>query len=240
MCNCFNLCLFKLFKIKNTAKTNEELNEHNNKLEKFGLNAFEHRLLSRVAYFVHKITNDSKAPTDLKALLIPRNTAVNTTMQLRTHRRNQLTHELTTINSRHKNALEQPKYTSKAGSLTFSHFFASFVTNMVVEDIQQRFSFFKNIIFNNINLLFLKFVFFFPKFDLINKNFDYLLKKKDEGKKSLIVYFFQVYFYLNFCTFIYFINKRRQPAPWRMSLDNLVVREIYYLTQKDCSGLVWL
>ncbi len=37
MCNRFNLCLFKLFKMKNTVKTNEELNEHNNKLEKFGL-----------------------------------------------------------------------------------------------------------------------------------------------------------------------------------------------------------
>ncbi len=178
MCNCFNLCLFKLFKIKNTAKTNEELNEHNNKLEKFGLNAFEHRLMSRVAFFVHKITNDSKAPTDLKVLLIPRSVAVTTTMHLRTHRQNPLTHELSTINSRHENALEQPKCTSNAGSLTFSHFFDSFVTNMVVEDIQQRFSFFKTIIFNNINLLFLKFVSFFPKFDLTNKNFDYLFKKK--------------------------------------------------------------
>ncbi len=96
-------------------------------------------------------------------------------MHLRTHRQNPLTHELSTINSRHENALEQPKCTSNAGSLTFSHFFASFITNMVVEDIQQRFSFFKTIIFNNINLLFLKFVSFFPKFDLINKNFDHLL-----------------------------------------------------------------
>jgi hypothetical protein len=67
MCNCFNLCLFKLFKIKNTAKTNEELNEHNNKLEKFGLNAFKHKLMSRMATFVHKITNDNERVAELDA-----------------------------------------------------------------------------------------------------------------------------------------------------------------------------
>ncbi len=181
MCNCFNLCLFKLFGIKNTAQTNAELNGHNNKLEKFGLNTFEHRLMLKMATFVHKIVNNINAPIILKASLQSKSeSAAQPTMQLRKRYQNTLTHAYITINSRHTNAISQPKTTSKAGSATFSYFFASFVTNMIVDDIHQHFNFFKSIIFNNINLLFLKFVRFFPKFDLINKNFDYLLKKKDE------------------------------------------------------------
>jgi hypothetical protein len=180
MCNCFNLCLFKLFGIKNEATTNEQLNDHNNKLEKFGLHTFEHRLMSKMATFIHKVINNNNAPVELKLLLTAKSTSTQPTMQLRESCQNTLTHKITNINSRHKNALHQPTSTSKVGDLTFDHFFSSFVNNIIVKDIHQRFNFFKTIIFNNINLLFLKFVKLFPKFDLINKNFDYLLRKKDE------------------------------------------------------------
>jgi hypothetical protein len=180
MCNCFNFCLFKLFGIKNSAKNNIDLNEHNNKLEKFGLNAFEHRLMSNIATFAHKIMNNIDAPIDLKLCLKPKTNSVDTDRVLRTKVQNPLTHKLQLINTRHKNAPSQPKATSKAGLLTFGHFFARFVTNLVVEDIHQRFSFFNSIIYNNINLLFLKFVHFFPNFNLINKNCDFLAKKKDK------------------------------------------------------------
>jgi hypothetical protein len=62
MCNCFNMCLFKLFKIKNEATNNNELNLHNNKLEKLSLFTFEHRLLSRISSFAHKIVNNTNSP----------------------------------------------------------------------------------------------------------------------------------------------------------------------------------
>jgi hypothetical protein len=136
--------------------------------------------MSNLATFAHKIINNDNAPLALRALLKPKQTSEHTERELRTKIQNPLTRKMEIINTRHKNAIAQPKSFSKAGDSTFSHFFASFVTNLVVEDIHQRFSFFKTIIFNNINLLFLKFVDFFPKFDLINKNFDYLLKKKNE------------------------------------------------------------
>ena len=73
---------------------------------------------------------------------------------------------------------DEARATVSAGESTFAFFFAKFINNICVEDIYQRFSFFKTIIFNNINRLFLEFVSIFPKFALINKNFDYLLKKK--------------------------------------------------------------
>jgi hypothetical protein len=90
------------------------------------------------------------------------------------------THEIIIINSRHKNALIIPRVKKKVGTSTFSHFFASFVNNMMVEDVKLDFNIFKQVILNNVNLLFSKFVSLFPKFDLYNKNFDYLIKKKDE------------------------------------------------------------
>jgi hypothetical protein len=72
MCNCYNLCLFKLFGIKNSAQTNNELNDHNNKLEKYNLNAYEHRLMSNLATFAHKIINNDNAPLALKELFKPK------------------------------------------------------------------------------------------------------------------------------------------------------------------------
>jgi hypothetical protein len=49
MCNCFNISLLKLFKIKNEANNNDELSLHNNKLEALGLFTFEHRLVAKLA-----------------------------------------------------------------------------------------------------------------------------------------------------------------------------------------------
>ena len=178
MCNCFNMCLFKLFGIKNEATTNDGLNEHNNKLEQFGLNTFEHRLMSKMATFAHKIINNSNAPADLKDSLKVKDAS--TTMHLRDKLQATLTHKTIAIDTRHENAIVAPYVKTKAGLSTFSFFFAKFVNEMVVKDIKQHFNFFNLIVYNNVSLLFIKFVSIFPKFDLVNKNFDYLIKKKDE------------------------------------------------------------
>jgi hypothetical protein len=90
MCNCYNLCLFKLFGIKYSAQTNNELNEHNNKLEKYNLNAYEHRLMSNLAAFAHKIINSDNAPLALRELLKPKLIS-NTDRELRTKLQNPLT-----------------------------------------------------------------------------------------------------------------------------------------------------
>ena len=183
MCNCFNMCMLKLFKINNEATNNSELNLHNNKLEKRSLFNFEHRLVSRISSFAHKILNNTNSPAVLKCMLVPNNNILGSESnfeprQLRTKYLDTSTNKPIIINRRHPNALKEPRTAVSAGESTFAFFFAKFVNNICVEDIHQRFSFFKSIIFNNINRLFLKFVSIFPKFDLINKNFDYLLKKK--------------------------------------------------------------
>ncbi len=117
-----------------------------------------------------------------------------TSRQLRTKRMGPGTNKLVIINSRHPNALEEPFTNSSVGESTFAFFFPKFINNICVEDIHQRFSFFKSIIFNNINRLFLDFVSFFPKFDLINKNFDYLTKKKSQFKLSIFIIIYIFFF----------------------------------------------
>jgi hypothetical protein len=180
--------LFKLFKIKNEATDNSELNHHNNKLEEFGLFAFEHRLVARLSTFVHKIVNDPNASVELKALLKPKNAislegqtpqSSGSSMQLRRVAQSTLTHELVPISGRHENEMAIPLTAKAAGDATFGSFFAKFINKTCVKDIYQRFSFFQSIIVYNINRLFLEFVQIFPKFNLKNKNFDYLLKKKN-------------------------------------------------------------
>ena len=170
-------------KIKFKLLIKEELNEHNNNLEKFGLNTFEHRLVAKVASFTRKIYNNTNAPTQLHQQIQPKISKPGA-MILRDRCQSTLTHKTYNINIRHKNAPSQPRATTAVGTSTFSFFFTKFITNLLVEDIKQRFSFFNKIVFNNINLLFLKFVFFFPKFVLKNKNFDYLWKIKDNKKNA--------------------------------------------------------
>ena len=177
MCNYFNLCLAKLFRIKNNAHTNEELNEHNNYLEKFGLNTFEHRLVAKMASFTYKIYNNMNAPTELHQQIQPKISKPGA-MIVRDRGQSTLTHKTNNINSRHTNVPPQPRAKTAVSTPTFSLFFTKFITNLLVEDIKQRFCFFNKIVFNNINLLILKFVFFFSKFDLKNKNFDNLWKKR--------------------------------------------------------------
>jgi hypothetical protein len=66
MCSCYNICMVKLFKIKNEATNNNELNLHNNKLEKLSLFNFEHRLVSRIRtqeYKQHQRASSSEIVT---------------------------------------------------------------------------------------------------------------------------------------------------------------------------------
>jgi len=179
MCNCYNYCLFKLFKFKNESKSNEELNNYNNFLEKYGLSTFEHRLLMKFSVFIHRIVNNISAPTSLKER-ISKNDVDSTDRRstLRKRTQNPLTHKVQPILSRHHNAVSEPSITSRFGERTFDYFFSKLINNIITTEINESFRFFRTIVFNNINLLFLKFIgcSFFKNFDLMNKNLDYLTK----------------------------------------------------------------
>ena len=99
-------------------------------------------------------------------------------MQLRKFAQNSRTHKMEPVKGRQDNTLIVPLVKKAAGDATFGFFFAKFINQtLCVKDIHQRFSFFKTIIYNNINVIFLEVVKIFENFNVKNKNFDYLLKK---------------------------------------------------------------
>ena len=51
-------------------KATTDANNFNNLLEKYGLNNFQHRLLIRLATFVHNIVNIDQAPKLLKEQIV--------------------------------------------------------------------------------------------------------------------------------------------------------------------------
>ena len=65
--NCFNACLFKLFKFDFTFK---DLDEINNFLENYKLFGFQHRIVLRLCSFSHKIMNIPSAPAELKSQIL--------------------------------------------------------------------------------------------------------------------------------------------------------------------------
>ena len=119
-----------------------ETNRHNNQLERYGLQNFHHRLLSRVLTFSHKIINEEHAPGELQ---------------------NILTHKPAIYNLRKGNNIKTEfAKKNKFGEKTFSYFFPKLINNTILKDLVLPFEFFKLVILNNINILLIKSIPFFP------------------------------------------------------------------------------
>ena len=146
--NSYNFCLFKLFNIKYDINTSNDFNKMNNYLEGFGLSCFQHRLIQRLMIFSYNIMNQQD--NQLKKQL-------NFNKDLNKK-----------YNLRNKNKLSQPKI---AGSNCFDedtieYFFYLFINTCCLDDLHLKLNLFKIRTKNNINILFLKFIRKFPKFDL--------------------------------------------------------------------------
>ena len=64
------MCLSKLLGLKYTVMRSDDFNKLNNLLERYGLNNFQHRIITRNALFVYKIINLEKTAVDLTKSLI--------------------------------------------------------------------------------------------------------------------------------------------------------------------------
>lgn len=142
---CFDFSIFRLFKLK--PETNDR-NDFNNKLEKYGLNNLQHRIIIRLSSFIHKIVNNDEAPQLLK-------------------------NELTTNETHNKGyALRNNKHFSQSlqlknhyGEATFNFVFVKLINNCFLNDLYINFSLFNKRIFNNINILYNKFIDIYPRFN---------------------------------------------------------------------------
>ena len=150
--NSFNFCLFKLFKFKINSEM-DNLNEFNNFLEKYKLFTFQHRLIHRVLLFTHKIINKTESPINLKNQI------------------NKIDISKVVYSLREPTLLKVPRIRTHYGENTFSYFFNMLLNKFCINDINLNFNLFKNRMFNNINLIFIEFISYFPKFNLAYKHF---------------------------------------------------------------------
>ena len=71
--NCFNNCMYNLFKFKietdGTLFSDDDVNKFNTQLQSYGLFSFQHRLLNKVMIFAHNILNNPFSPPILKEQL---------------------------------------------------------------------------------------------------------------------------------------------------------------------------
>ena len=141
--NCFNLCLFKLFKIK----MNTNVIDFNNDLNKYGLSSFQHRIVNKVFTFAYNIINNPKAPTGLKQTFV--NSKVR---RLR------------------KNNLELRAVKTHYGEKTFSYFFVNLYNSFSQVDFHNEFKKIYSNFNSNIKNIFEKFVNIYPIFNIFYKN----------------------------------------------------------------------
>ena len=176
--NCYNMCLLKLFKFKlenSTTIKNDELNDscvnnnrdlflYNEKLEKYGIQSFQHRFLKKIFNFTYKLINAEVSPVLLRNIVLNADKSV-----ARTLRGGKVVSDLET---------------GRAACSTFTFFFTRLLNNFSFINFYQQFSSFKYFINCDLELIFNTFMFLFPKFDL---NYNTYVHFKQKKKKKIIV-----------------------------------------------------
>jgi len=95
-------------------------------LESLGLKNFEHRVLNKLAAFVHKIVNEKNSPILLKQM-INRNNDFNSNR----------------MNLRNNNEIGQAiQLYNHYGESTFIYFFSNFINALILNDLVCNFKFF--------------------------------------------------------------------------------------------------
>ena len=159
LANCYNACLFKLFRFDFSHK---ELDEINNFLEEYKLFGFQHRIVLRLSLFSHKIINIPSAPIKLKEQILF-NSNRNIQYNLR---------------QTSKPTLYMPKINNHYGELTFKYFFNKFVEKICIKNINMPFIDFRRHTINNLKKFCTDFIETFEKFDTSYKKICFINYKK--------------------------------------------------------------
>jgi hypothetical protein len=153
--NCYYLCLFRLLSFKFTAQyidSKFDFNHLNNELEKLNLQAFQHRVLSRLLLFGYKVINYNDSPINLSErlkLILP-----NYSYDLRSNLKSSSL------------IIPNISYLNNYGSKTFEFTFPKLLNLTCVLDLNLSISLFKIRIYNNINIHYKQLIQTFSNFDL--------------------------------------------------------------------------
>ena len=173
--NCFNHCLYMLFKFKLESEddnmiSNDDVLNFNNKLQSYGLFSFQHRLLNKILTFTHNIINNPNAPSDLKNTLKSENINDN---DLELIENSADYTELRTKKRYRKNA----ETITKFNQLTFSYFFTKLIKNFLNSNFNLPFYQFKLKLISEMNRNYCKFINIFSKFNVEHNHCNFNAKK---------------------------------------------------------------
>ena len=149
--NCYNFCLFKLFKIDYYIGTSADYNKLNNILESYGIFTFQHRVISRIIVFAFKIVHNNSFPVCLKNQIIINNENPIYPYGLR--------------------GINKLRCCGKEEENTFYYYFSQIINKFCIDDLKLPIDILKIRVENNINVIFLEFVKLYEKFDLKHKTF---------------------------------------------------------------------
>ena len=163
LANCYNACLFKLFRFDFSSR---DLDEINNTLVEYKLFGFQHRVVLRLSLFAHKLINVPAAPVKLKEQFL-----FNSKRNL-------------PYNLRNVKTLCVPHTNNHYGKITFQYFFNMFVEKICISHINSPFIDFRSYFLNNLKTLCNKFVDIFEKFDIAYKKTFFINYQKKKIKNT--------------------------------------------------------
>jgi hypothetical protein len=195
--NCFNLCLYRLFKFKPDFTTEDVVDEEKSmsefiaKLQAYDLFTLQSRLYFKLLTFAHGIKSNKNSPIELKTNLnldsIPSET-VNEEASVQIIDGSSevlpIIPEEDYINLRTGKKARQKFSETKFETLTFKHFFPKLLRTFSYFDYSLRGESFKTQINFNINDSLKTFLVKFPKFNVNYSTFCFKNKKKKQTKSK--------------------------------------------------------
>ena len=181
--NCFNLCLYKLFKFKpEVTPEDDEGNEEKimsdfiEKLNSYSLFTLQSRIYNKLLLFAHGIKSNKKSPVELQALIDLPAPAEESAEIIPS----QGVYELRRGRTLVKNIIPETKYET----LTFKHFFPKLLNTFKNFDFSLRKDSFKTQVNLNLKDCLKTFLEKFPKFDIKYSAFFRKKKKPVKPKRN--------------------------------------------------------
>ena len=177
--NCFNSCLFKLFKfsLETSINTEEEekeeenntnLNNFNNKLNAYGLFSFQHRLMNKILTFINNTITNTSSPIELKkTLAVAQETAEETNNNIYSNTLSTTNDKMTLRSGR---IVDRSQKFSKHTQNTFTHFTTKIFLNFQHLNFYNQKPIFKSQLQMNTNTNINIFLNTFPKFNITYSN----------------------------------------------------------------------
>ena len=182
LCNCFNLCLFKLFNFKPEYDSEEDdeekiMSDFLVKLQSYQLFTLQVRIYNKLLIFAHGIKTNARSPLELRSHL---NSPVTPDIQTEEN----ILPILGSYELRGRRVEKSVVPETKYETLTFKHFFPKLIKTFKVFDFSLRRDPFRLQVNLNLNENLKTFLTSFPKFDIKFSAFHRKKMKKQSQKET--------------------------------------------------------